>query len=121
MNNPQPVLVWGEIPVRDLEAAKAFYTRVFGFEIQMEQNSPMPQAILGGGPGVTGAHLYVGTPADQNGPTLHLAVPGSVEDAMQACDAAGGAVMGAVITIPPGRFVYATDPDGKNLGLFEPS
>ena len=120
MNTANPVLVWGEIPVRDLAAAQAFYTAVFGFDIQMEPNSPVPQAILGSGPGVTGAHLYEGAPAAENGPILHMAVPGKVEAAIQACEKAGGTVTSDIITIPPGRFAYASDPDGNKLGLFEP-
>ena len=42
-----------------------------------------------------------------------------VEQAMAACTKGGGAVVSPVITIPPGRFCYATDPDGNSIGLFE--
>jgi predicted enzyme related to lactoylglutathione lyase len=39
---------------------------------------------------------------------------------MEACGRGGGKVLSPVITIPPGRFAYATDPDGNSIGLFEP-
>ncbi|HHB80347.1 MAG TPA: VOC family protein [Aliiroseovarius sp.] len=121
MTTPKPVLVWAEIPVRDIEAAKRFYATVFGYDITMAQDSPMPQAILGGDPNIPAAHLYEGAPASEGGPTLHLAVPGALEDSIKACENAGGSMTSEIIAIPPGRFAYANDPDGNKLGLFEPA
>ncbi len=114
------IVVWAEIPVTDLEAATAFYTEVFGFEITLDESGPNPQAILGDGPGVVGAHLYPGKPAgDGTGPTVHLAVPGKLETSMERCTKAGGKVLSEIIQIPPGRFAYALDLDGNSIGLFE--
>ena len=70
-------------------------------------------------PAGTGGHLYPGTPAPGTGPTVHLAIAGTVDPAMTRCTAGGGAIVSPVITIPPGRFCYATDPDGNSIGLFE--
>lgn len=81
---------------------------------------PNMTAVLSGDGQHVGGHLYPGTPAKDNGPTVHLAVPDTVEQAAARCAKAGGAVLGPVIDIPPGRFQYATDPDGNSLGLFEP-
>ena len=30
----------------------------------------------------------------------------------------GGKVVSEIVTIPPGRFAYCTDPDGNRIGLF---
>ena len=118
----EAIVVWAEIPVTDMEAAKAFYTEVFGFQVTMDDSGPNPQAILGGGPDVAGAHLYPGKPAGNGtGPTVHLAVPDKLEASMARCGKAGGTVLSDAIQIPPGRFAYALDLDGNSIGLFEPA
>jgi len=117
----QPIVVWGEIPVTDLQKSVAFYNTVFGYGAKIDRSGPNPMAMLGDGMSGTGAHLYPGKPAaDGNGATLHLAVPDSLEATMQRCKTAGGTVLSDPIEIPPGRFAYALDPDGNSLGLFEP-
>ena len=65
-------------------------------------------------------HIYPGKPAPAGtGPTIHLALPGKLEDSIAAWKKAGGKVVSDPITIPPGRFAYATDLDGNSIGLFE--
>lgn len=120
---PANAVVWAEIPVTDLDKAMEFYSAVFQFTLTINDMGPNPMADISyqGGTGVSG-HLYPGKPAmDGNGPTIHLAVPGTVEEAVERLNAAGGKSNGFVIEIPPGRFAYATDPDGNSLGLFQPA
>ncbi|MDP1667509.1 VOC family protein [Phaeovulum sp.] len=117
----QPIVVWNEIPVSDMKKAIAFYNSVFGYNMTIDATGPNPIAVLGGNMTVVGGHLYPGKPANSGGPTVHLAVPGKVEDAAKRCRAAGGEIVGEAITIPPGRFIYAKDPDGNSIGLFEPA
>ena len=98
-----------------------FYSTVFGFELKLNETGPNPMADISyqGGTGVSG-HLYPGTPAKNGeGPTVHLAVPGTVEEAIERLRSAGGQTNGIVIDIPPGRFAYGIDPDGNSLGLFQ--
>ena len=121
--HPANAVVWTEIPVRDLDRAQSFYEALL--EISMERHSMGPMQIVDfktdkTNPGVAG-HLYLGTPAPRGaGPTVHLAVSGTVEAALTRCTAVGGAVVSPVITIPPGRFAKIEDPDGNSIGLFEP-
>ena len=118
--NGKPTVVWTEIPVKDLDAATTFYTEVFGWTMQRDETGPNAIVNFSGDMLGMGGHLYVGAPADGNGPTIHLALPNKIETgAVRAVDA-GAALVGPVIDIPPGRFQYATDPDGNSLGLFEP-
>ena len=117
---PQPIGVWSEIPVSDMKKAVAFYNAVFDWQMVIDESGPNPMAILGGDMEATGGHLYPGRPAQGNGPTVHIAVPDRLEDALIRCRTAGGKVLGEIVTIPPGRFAYATDPDGNSIGLFEP-
>lgn len=113
--------VWTEIPVSDMDAAIAFYSKVFGWQMQVDNSGPNPMANFGADMQAVAGHLYPGKPAPHgDGPTIHLAVPDTLEAAIERCNAAGGNVISPAIEIPPGRFAYATDPDGNSLGLFEP-
>ena len=121
-HTPAHAVIWTELPVRDLPTAMAFYSAVFGYALETTEMGPNPVAMLptADGKGVAG-HLYPGTPAgDGSGPTVHLAVPGPLAEAMDRCTAAGGRVISPPIEIQVGTFAYATDPDGNSLGLFEP-
>ena len=115
----KPTVVWTEIPVRDLDKAQVFYETVFGFNMARDSSGPNDLVNFDAEMSGIGGHLYPGVPAAENGPTLHLAVPDNLEAAIVRCKEAGGAVVSPAITIPPGRFAYATDPDGNSLGLFE--
>ncbi|MDY6858849.1 MAG: VOC family protein [Pseudomonadota bacterium] len=122
-HTPQHPVVWTEIPVTDLPRAMEFYQAVFDFALKLDETGPNPIALIAAADDSgTAGHLYPGTPAaDGQGPTIHLWVPDTVEAAMKRLVAAGGTELGPVVTIPPGRFAYAQDPDGNSIGLFQPS
>lgn len=118
----KPTVVWVEIPVTDLEKARDFYTKVFGFKMVAQQDGPNPMYNFSDTQTTVSGHLYPGTPAsDGNGPTVHLALPDGLEAGMERFAAAGGKVLSPPVSIPPGRFAYGTDPDGNSIGLFEPA
>jgi len=118
---PVNAVVWFEIPVTDMEKAKAFYGRVLMTELHDDNTGPNPMAVFaysGGDAGVSG-HLYPGKPATGGaGPTVHLPLPDSVEAGMERVKEAGGRVLSPVIEIPAGRFAYCLDPDGNSIGIF---
>ena len=118
---PQNFNVWMEIPVTDMNRAIAFYNEVCDAGLSIDTSGPNPVATFPTADnGGTSGHLYPGTPpARGTGSTIHLAVPGKLEEALERTKAAGGDVVSAAITIPPGRFAYVLDPDGNSLGLFE--
>ncbi|MEM0947601.1 MAG: VOC family protein [Pseudomonadota bacterium] len=124
LQNPDtasPVVVWTEIPVTDMERAVAFYDAVFGWQMKIDETGPNPMATFANSTAGVGGHLYPGVPASAAGPTVHIAVPDRLEAAMDRCRNSGGILHGSIIPIPFGRFVYATDPDGNSIGLFEPA
>ncbi len=104
----QNIGVWFEIPVSDLAAAKVFYQQATGLSLNDQEMGPNTVAVFAyDGEGVSG-HLYEGKPAaGGNGPTIHIAVSGTVEEAIERTKQAGGKVVTPVIEIPAGRFAYA--------------
>ncbi|MCI2400722.1 VOC family protein [Aliiroseovarius subalbicans] len=124
-HTPTNPVVWTEIPVTDMTRAVAFYDAVFGYQMKIDSTGPNPMAMFPAKEFETGVagHLYPGKPAAQGtGPTVHLAIPDTLDAAKARLVAAGGtlALDGLVIEIPAGQFCYATDPDGNSIGLFEP-
>ncbi len=118
---PANSVVWMEIPVRDIDRGMAFYDSVFNYQLTKDENGPNPMAIFptNGQGGVTG-HLYPGEPSRPGiGPTIHLAVPDTLEATAIRCEKAGGTIKSEPIPLPMGRFQYALDPDGNSIGLFE--
>ncbi|WP_371168571.1 VOC family protein [Aliiroseovarius sp. 2305UL8-7] len=118
----QPIVVWAEIPVSDIRKATAFYNAAFDWSMEVDTTSgPEPMALLGGRMDTVGGNLYEGDVAeDGRGPRVHIAIDIKLEDAAKRWENAGGKVITEPVEIPPGRFVFATDPDGNTLGLFEP-
>ena len=119
-DTPQNTAVWFEIPVTDLDAAQRFYEQVLAISMTRNDDGPNPMVMFSSmaDMGVSG-HLYPGKPAGEGaGNTIHLAVSGSLEEAMERVTAAGGQVVSPAIDIPAGRLFYATDLDGNSIGLF---
>ncbi len=117
-----PTVVWTEIPVTDLDRAIAFYQAVFGLQVLRDDTGPNPVANFSDARNIVSGHLYPGKPASEGqGPTIHLVLSDKLEDGIARCTAQGGTVISPAITIPPGRFAYAIDPDGNSIGLFEPA
>lgn len=117
---PKNTAVWFEIPVSDLDASRRFYEEVLSVSMRRDDTGPNPMVMFSSmeDMGVSG-HLYPGKPAEAgSGNTIHLAVDGSLDDAMGRVKAAGGQVLSPAIDIPAGSFFYATDPDGNSIGLF---
>lgn len=119
--SPTNAAAWFEIPVSDLDRAKAFYGSVVGTDLRDEQMGPNKTAIFAcsGDPRTAiSGHLYEGQPASKgSGATIHLHVDG-LEPALERVGAAGGEVVSPIIAIPAGRFAYCLDPDGNSFGLF---
>lgn len=110
-----------QVPVSDIERAKAFYTEKAGFALDVD-------ADVGGG--VRFVQLTPpGSPASiAIGSGLTTMKPGSIEglqlvvtDADEArADLAGrGVDVSDVHTFPWGRFVYFSDPDGNGWAVQE--
>ena len=114
-------VVWTEIPVTDLEAARKFYNTVLATQLRDMEMGPNKTLIFPADDPETAVagHLYEGRPAAPGtGSTIHLALRDAVENGMERVEQAGGKVVSDVIEIPAGRFAYCLDPDGNSIGLF---
>lgn len=119
---PKDFLVWGELPVTDMDRAIAFYQTVTMADLSIDNSGPNPMAVFKPKDPAQGValSLYPGTPAAKgSGPTLHISASGPLEDTMQRVRSAGGDVVSAPIPLPAGRFFYALDLDGNSVGFFE--
>ncbi|MEM6382945.1 MAG: VOC family protein [Pseudomonadota bacterium] len=120
-SHPEHRLVWAEIPVSDLEAARVYYGSVLGTDLPINNDGPNPMVdlpIADMGRGIS-AHLYPGKPApDGIGPTIHLLAAGTLEETADRVVEAGGKVLSPPIDIPVGSFIYTLDPDGNSVGWF---
>ncbi|MEQ8441035.1 MAG: VOC family protein [Alphaproteobacteria bacterium] len=120
---PKNFVVWTEIPVRDLDRGIAFYQSVFDLDMTRDQTGPNPVAFFptDDKDGIAG-HLYPGEPVTGGcGPTVHFACPDSLEKTRERITENGGEVVSDTISIPPGSFFYAKDPDGNSIGIFQPT
>lgn len=118
---PVHQLVWGEIPVTDLEAARLFYGAVFKRELSITSDGPNEMIMLSASDSneEIAGHIYPGKPAPAGvGPTLHLMAPDSLEATADRVVEAGGKVLSPAIEIPAGSFIYTQDPDGNSIGWF---
>lgn len=113
----QPIVVWAEITVKNLEAGVEFYDSVFGWTSTIDRSGPRPMAVLNGSMKTVGADLVEGTSGGES--VIHLALPDALEAGVSRLEAAGGTLESPVVEIPPGRYVVARDPDGNKIGLFE--
>jgi len=106
-----------DIPVTDLDAAKAFYSRLFGWQIAEPpgfEGYPMwqaPNEISGGGlaprsEGFTQPRSYV--EVDSIDDTVALAVDGGATVLMEKSEIS-----------PTSWWAVIADPDGNSIGLYE--
>ena len=107
-----------EFPADDPERAMRFYTAVAGCEF-----SEMPEMpgyhLFRSGEGYGGA---VGKRGVTIGTALRLYIQvASIEDALVASNATGGTTKEPRTDIPGwGWFAVVTDPEGSDIGLFQP-
>ena len=120
--HPEHFTVWTEIPSADLDVAVPFYETVLKTRLERQEMGPDTTYVFktSDHPNGIAGHIYGGKPAgDGTGPTVHLAAPDKLEDTISRIVPAGGKVVSDIIAMPFGRFVYAMDPDGNSIGLFE--
>jgi uncharacterized protein len=113
-------LSWNELNTRDVDAAKAFYTAVFGWECNTMEMGPMvyTEIKLGGSP-VAGMTDMRNVP-DEVPP--HWLVYFAVDDTdatVAKAQELGGSVFVPPMDIPPGRFAVVADDKGAAFAVIK--
>lgn len=112
---------WIEIPVTDIERAKIFYGKVFGFKFEMLtmgelQMAFFPAAMEGWGCGGSLMQSDMYTPSHE-GPMVYLAVA-DIESTLSKVEAAFGRIFQHKKSIGKFGFVgYFEDSEGNRIGL----
>lgn len=115
--NAPGALVWNELASANLDASKAFYSGLFGWEIEPFEGSPTPYlAIKNGGANNGGMRLL-----DSPGPPPHWLVYFGVQDieaSLAKVKELGGAVHAGPIDITMAKIAVAADPQGAIFALY---
>ena len=115
---------WFEIPVTDMERAKAFYAKVFGVEFESSEMGPSELAMfpgLEGKPGAAGA-LIKGEeyhkPSLDGVQVFFTAHSGDLSNELARVREAGGKVLKEKVSIGKyGFLAFFKDTEGNRLGL----
>jgi predicted enzyme related to lactoylglutathione lyase len=102
-----------EFTVRDLAAAKGFYTSAFGW--QFNDYGPEYAGIKGGSGEVGGLHQ---TSEPRTTGPLVILYSDDLEKSVAAVRAAGGRVIQEPYAFPGGRRFNFTDPSGNELAVW---
>jgi predicted enzyme related to lactoylglutathione lyase len=120
---PQPVnaVSWFEIPVTDLERARAFYEFVLGIELSVHELGPLRMAWFPMHPGASGASgsLVQAAPYEPShkGSLVYLSVT-DIEAALERVQAKGGQVINPKRSIGQHGFVaHFEDCEGNRVAL----
>jgi uncharacterized protein len=119
--NEPGALSWNELNTRDLGAAKAFYSAVFGWTFEdndMGEVGSYTSINLNGD--MVGGMLDMGARGVPSEVPAHWQVYFAVEDtdaAVEKVKSMGGNVMVDPIDIPAGRFAILTDPHGASFAV----
>ncbi|NOT35109.1 MAG: VOC family protein [Candidatus Eisenbacteria bacterium] len=108
-----------EIPADDTARVASFYQQVFGWKFQRWEG-PMEYWLVqtgSDGPGIDGGMMKRAQPGQ--GPVNTVGVP-SLDDAMKAVTANGGAITVPRMAIPGvGWLAYAADTEGNPFGMMQ--
>jgi predicted enzyme related to lactoylglutathione lyase len=115
-------LSWNELATRDMEGAKAFYSKVFGWGVKA---NPMPDGSeyiewqVNGSP--VGGGMTMGSMYPPQVPPhwlVYFAVA-NTDDTVKKAQDLGGKVMAPAMDIPQGRFAVLSDPQGAAFAVIQ--
>jgi uncharacterized protein len=116
-------LLWYELLTNDVDAARAFYTKVVGWNTKPfdEAATPYQMWVRGGDVPIGG---LMAIPEGMNFPphwVMYVGVP-KLEDAVAHIERLGGRSLSPVIDVPSvGRMRTMLDPQGGMFSIYEPS
>jgi uncharacterized protein len=118
----EPVsLTWNELSTRDTEAAKPFYSAIFGWEAETAAMGDMQYTTfqLGGKPIAGMAGMSAEIPAAVPAHWLAYFAVADTDAVVQGARDGGGSLMFGPVDAPPGRFAALADPHGAAFGVIK--
>ncbi len=114
-------LTWEDARLTDPDAARAFYTAVFGYTYQDLSGAPGDYTTfhLGGDP-LGGMGGMMGAPAGTPSHWVAYFAVADTDAAVAAATGSGGGLLGEPMDTPFGRMAFLTDPDGAVFALAGP-
>jgi len=121
------IIVWADIPVKDLQRAIEFYGHVTGHLLTMMPGTDDTVAVISGaasgeGERIVSADLYVGGTPSHEGTTIYLGSNGDIDGMLARVPEAGGRVlqekqfMGDMV----GWIAFVEDSEGNRIGIQQP-
>ena len=117
MNN---IVVWFEIPVKDLNRAVKFYSKVLGVELQPVEAGPNRMAFFPFAPGVASGALVESkeTVPNEKGTFVYLNGGGDLSAPLKRVEAAGGKILQGKTSIGDHGFIATfKDTEGNRAAL----
>ena len=114
------IVVWFDMPVKNLKRAAEFYRKVLGVELQKMEQAPVPVAMFPFSPGVASGCLVESkeiSPSKQ-GATVYLNGGMDLAGPLGRVEAAGGKILQKKTAIGEHGFIaYFEDTEGNRVGL----
>jgi predicted enzyme related to lactoylglutathione lyase len=119
--NEPGALTWNELNTRDLDAAKTFYSGVFGWTAHDMDMGPMSYTEWKLGDRTIGGMLAMPEQVPAEVPSHWLAYFGvdDTDAAVATATGAGGTLFVPPTDIPAGRFAVLADPDGAMFAVIK--
>jgi predicted enzyme related to lactoylglutathione lyase len=113
---------WFEIPVRDLDRARAFYETLLAVPLRREQMGANTLMLFGPADASVGGCLIAGPDVaapSETGTLVYLNAEPSLDAALQRLAKAGGRVVVGKTQLPGdmGCFAHVADSEGNRVGL----
>ena len=118
-------LNWFEIPVRDMDRARAFYETLLATTIRRETIAPNQLGVFTYAETGVGGCLIAGATApapSADGTLVYLDAGASLDAVLARVEAAGGRVTTPKVQLPGamGCFAHIADTEGNRVGLHAP-
>jgi predicted enzyme related to lactoylglutathione lyase len=117
--NEPGALAWNELSTRDIPAATAFYTEVFGWTTETADMGGMEYTTWKLGGGEIGGMMAMPAEVPAEVPSYWLAYFGTedTDATVAAATASGATLIAGPMDIPAGRFAVIADPVGAAFGV----
>lgn len=120
------VLTWFEIPVTDIDRAKAFYEKILDIKMVVRKDDDNESVFFPFNPDITQANsgrvTGVLSKSDKNSPSMsgtvvYINASPALQPVLERVGKAGGKILTPMMKIPPGYIATIEDSEGNRIGL----